>query len=143
MQPRSVDFQQAHCGDAETDHDYPEGHEQPGAYPDTLKGTSGRTWVDEVCLYLGAGDITKRDAILWGYTPDECEPYLKYRTRDVFFREAILTLLGVGMESGGSCTKKEIEHCKAQFGEYFDWACEHCEKKQGSEARDQEPVTDP
>jgi hypothetical protein len=52
--------------------------------------------------------------------------------REVLYREAILALLGVGSEDaggGGKCTAKETAHCKAQFGEYFEWACAHCEKK--------------
>jgi hypothetical protein len=50
--------------------------------------------------------------------------------REVLYREAILALLGVGQDGGGGkCTAKEIEHCKTQFGEYFEWACAHCEKK--------------
>ncbi len=30
------------------------------------------------------------DEILWGYTPDECEPYIKYMQREIIFRESVI-----------------------------------------------------
>ncbi|MFH2011678.1 MAG: hypothetical protein ABIJ37_03085 [Pseudomonadota bacterium] len=54
---------------------------------------------------------------------------MKFRSREILFREAILSLFGAKTEGGDKrCTQKEREICKAQFGEYFDWACENCEK---------------
>lgn len=41
------------------------------------KRESGGDWIEDMCVILTRGDITKRDAILWGYTLAECEPYLK------------------------------------------------------------------
>jgi len=49
----------------------------------------------------------------------------------VLFREAVLAFFGVGGKGkeAGKCTAQEMANCKAQFGEYFEWACKHCEKK--------------
>jgi hypothetical protein len=55
---------------------------------------------------------------------------LKYRNREVLFREAILTFLGVetGTEEKRKCTAKQKELCQAQHGIFLDWACKNCEK---------------
>jgi len=47
------------------------------------------------------GDITKLKYILWETTPDELEPYLKFKIRDKVFREklnAVLCAFGIRTE---------------------------------------------
>lgn len=53
-----------------------------------------------MCVILAKGDITRRDAILWGYTIAECEPFLRACIRDITFREAVLAFLGVNPPPG-------------------------------------------
>ena len=44
-------------------------------------------------VVLTDGDITKRDAVLWGYTLEEAQPYVKHMSRKVLFREAVISFL--------------------------------------------------
>jgi len=60
-------------------------------------------WIETLVCILSGGDITKRDGILWGFTLEECKPYLKYRERQILFREAV-----IGFFTGGG-KEKEIE----------------------------------
>jgi hypothetical protein len=60
-------------------------------------------------LILSGGDITKRDAILWGYTVEEARPYVRFKRRDLLFREAVLYFLGCGDEG----QDPNEEYCRA------------------------------
>ncbi|MEI7591149.1 MAG: hypothetical protein WCJ49_07585 [Deltaproteobacteria bacterium] len=42
---------------------------------------------------MAGGDITRRDAILWGYTITECEPYIKHRERETMHRELMIAFI--------------------------------------------------
>jgi len=54
---------------------------------------------------------------------------MKFRSREVLFREAVIAFLGVG-KSGGKppCDPRRREECRWLHGEFADWACEHCEE---------------
>jgi len=39
----------------------------------------------------------------------------------------VLAFLGIREEGG--CKNKEKETCRAQFGEFLDWACKNCDKR--------------
>lgn len=79
------------------------------------------SWIEELVILLSRGDITKRDEILWGYTPGECEPFARYLLREVMFREAVLAFLGVKSEAGSpegirskycaACKKAKKNNC--------------------------------
>jgi hypothetical protein len=59
-------------------------------------------------------------------------PYLKHRSREVLFREAILGFLGVGPAGkDGKCTPSKKRKCQAEFGEFLDWACKNCKERMG------------
>ena len=86
---------------------------------------------------LTKGDITKRDDILWGYTIDECKPYLDHCIREVRFQEAVLAFLDVGEDKqepqrrdqtlGEYCKGTDVAECKAYFGEgVLRRVCETC-----------------
>lgn len=50
--------------------------------------------------------------MLWGFTTRECEPYLKYRGREILFRECVIALLGGGKSDAGPDTKTpEQKYC--------------------------------
>jgi hypothetical protein len=72
---------------------------------------------------LSQGDITKRDSILWGYTFNECKPYIKYQW--VFNGEAAHAFL-FGQED-----KTENEYCKVcrKLKDYKAEDCGGCSKK--------------
>jgi hypothetical protein len=53
--------------------------------------------------------------------------WLKFRGREILFREAVLAFMGVG--SAAECSVEGKKICEAQFGEFLDWACKKCEKK--------------
>jgi len=75
--------------------------------------------------------VTKRDDVLWGFTYSEVKPFLKYASREILFREAVIgTLI---KEEEGECDKEQKKICEAQFGEFLGWACKSCEKKNGGE----------
>jgi hypothetical protein len=59
-------------------------------------------------VYLTDGDITRRDAVLWGYTLGECAPYLKHRKRELLFREAVIAFM-----TGGKEETPEDAYCEA------------------------------
>lgn len=42
----------------------------------------------------------KRDDLMWSYTYQECEPYLKHRVREVVVQELIIGLLKGGNDGG-------------------------------------------
>lgn len=99
---------------------------------DKNKREDGSDWIEDVCVTLSRGDITKRDAILWGYTLAECGPYLRACIRDITFREAVLAFLGVkddrhaGKEDtehrvptgkiGEYCKGKDVDECRTYWG---------------------------
>jgi hypothetical protein len=75
-------------------------------------------------LILTAGDITKRDSILWGYTIAECKPYVEYRVKDTVIRELVLNFLGVkGSDEGPEVT--EDSYCRVCKAAKKD-KCETC-----------------
>lgn len=94
----------------------------------------GNGWVGELCVLLSGGDITKRDDILWGYTLQECESYIKPCVRQVIFREAVLAYLGVKDEStkkqnqaiGEHCKGKYLKQCEENFGKGLTRVCSTC-----------------
>jgi len=59
---------------------------------------------------LSGGDITKRDTIIWGFTPDDSKPFLDYKLRDELFREAVLAFLVPSKEQRKGSL--EDEYCK-------------------------------
>lgn len=58
-------------------------------------------------VLLAQGDITRRDAILWGYGPKSAGPWLEYCERNVLWREIELAKAGVGALS------PEDDYCRA------------------------------
>lgn len=44
-------------------------------------------------VLLTDGDITKREEVLWSYTLEEVQPYVKFQSRKVLFREAVIRFL--------------------------------------------------
>ena len=68
-------------------------------------------WVAELVCLLAGGDITKKREIYLGYTLAECEPYLRFRRREMVFREAVCAFLGVPPE--GEPQTPEDEYCRA------------------------------
>ncbi|HQG81826.1 MAG TPA: hypothetical protein PLU14_00325 [Caldisericia bacterium] len=67
-----------------------------------------------MCIILSDGDITKRDNILWNYTLQEIQPYVKHSVRKILFREAVLSFLGV----------KDLEETDNEY-------CIACKKSRG------------
>ena len=57
------------------------------------------------------GDILKRDDLIWGFTLDEIQPYLKHKIRNVTFREAVLGFMGV--KTQGDVEDEYCKTCKA------------------------------
>jgi len=53
------------------------------------------------------GDILKRDELIWHFTLEEIKPYLDHKIRNVTFREAVLSFMGVKTQ-----TDVESEYCK-------------------------------
>jgi len=71
--------------------------------------------------------VTKRDAVLWGFTYSDVKPFLKFASREILFREAVIgTLI---QEENAECGPEQKKICEAQSGEFLDWACKKCEKK--------------
>ena len=60
-------------------------------------------------VLLTDGDITKRDKVLYGYTFEEVRPYLKYASRKVLFREAVIKFLI------GETKEEKEERLKEQY----------------------------
>ncbi|TVM03527.1 MAG: hypothetical protein CV087_04725 [Candidatus Brocadia sp. WS118] len=58
-------------------------------------------WIEDMCVIISHGDISRRDAILWGYTLAECEPYLRACIRNITFREAVLAFLEIRDQGSG------------------------------------------
>ena len=91
---------------------------------------------------LTKGDITKRDEILWGYTIDECKPYLDHCVREVKFQESVLAFFriyyGLSQDDKPGATKREqslgeyckgadVAECEAYFGKgVLKRVCETC-----------------
>ena len=93
---------------------------------------------------LTDGDITKRDNVLWEFTLNECKPFIKYKAKNIVFREAILNFLGVDFSKadkkiakditdadkqkiiGKYCNGKYIKQCKKQFGDNLWLVCSTC-----------------
>ncbi|HJO55752.1 MAG TPA: hypothetical protein QF423_03690 [Candidatus Scalindua sp.] len=98
--------------------------------------------IDIIVATLAKGDITRREEILWGYTPEECEPYIEYCTREVTLQRATLADLGIKEDSPQSCKRskrkrklavgeycggRDLEECKGYFGEaVLPRICETC-----------------
>lgn len=51
--------------------------------------------LDESIVVLSGGDILKRDEILYNYTYEESIPYLKYKLKDISFRDGIRYFIGI------------------------------------------------
>lgn len=79
---------------------------------------------------MSAGDITRRDSILWGFTPADCKPYWKYQQRQLLFREAVIGLL-VGETKEEKKTRQEREYCEACRATKRNKDCETCPKTFG------------
>ena len=90
-------------------------------------GDNGDTtdFIDNLVVILCRGDITKKDTILWGFTMDECKPYLKFMERELLFREAV-----IGTLIDESKSKKNIEskYCVACKMAHPDIDCSKCNK---------------
>lgn len=63
-------------------------------------------------MVLAAGDITKRDLILWEYTFEECVPYLEYKLKDVSFRDGVRHFLGI-KDTNTDSTPLQKAYCSA------------------------------
>lgn len=79
----------------------------------------GGDWIEELVCILAAGDISKREQILWGTTPKQTKPYIEYQKRQVTFREAVIGFLGAGQEQKSdrelyceACKKTGKADCK-------------------------------
>jgi hypothetical protein len=75
--------------------------------------------------------------ILWGFTYEECKPYIEYRSREVLFRESVLSFLSGGKSTslapgskGGAighyCKGKDVEECSAYFRDDLANICSSC-----------------
>lgn len=53
-----------------------------------------------------------RDDILWGYTPGDCKPYLKFREREILFRELVIGFFG-GDGKSKPVETTEQKYCRA------------------------------
>lgn len=84
---------------------------------------------EKVGVYLTGGDITRHDLVIWGFTPQESEPYIKNALRNELFREGVLAFLGVRGEENSpkSVEDKFCEACKAAHKGKQD--CTTCSKK--------------
>jgi hypothetical protein len=80
-------------------------------------------WVSDLIVLLSKGDISKYDDILWSVTPDAAEPFIKYQKKEVLFREAVLSFLGVKAHD-------DIvdDYCMTCQQAGLDIDCEHCSK---------------
>jgi len=67
---------------------------------------------NRVEVLLTGGDITKRDSVIWGFTPDESSHFLDDQARSFLFREAILSFLSSDSDKQQADKYKE-EYCKA------------------------------
>jgi len=65
-----------------------------------------------LCSPCPGGDITGRDAILWGFTPAECRAGIKYRRRETLFREGVIAFF-VGETKEEKKTRINQKYCKA------------------------------
>jgi len=98
-------------------------------------------FIDRSVASLARGDITKREEILWGFTPGECGPYIERCDREVRFHKEVLRFLGieeterpdlaapgtkkskaVGEHCGGAYTEK----CKKDFRDMLHRVCATC-----------------
>jgi len=91
-----------------------------------LEKTSGSTQdkdieeiLDEMVCILAKGDITKKDSIEWGVTLHESRRYLEYQSREILFREAVISFL-VG---------ETEEEKKKRYREEYKKACKVIGKK--------------
>ena len=57
----------------------------------------------------------------------DCEPYLKYRHREILFREAVLAFLGVQVE--GEPQTPEDAYCRACREAGLNDDCKACSKE--------------
>jgi hypothetical protein len=103
MQPDSFDAREA---DGKNKRNRQSDVRRPGA-----PGPEG-DWIGEAVTILCKGDITKKDDILWGFTPRECEPFLRYGVRDVLFREVVLNFFGV-KDNQSEAREKNLKYCLA------------------------------
>jgi len=74
-------------------------------------------------VILCAGDITRREAVLWGVTLAETEPWLEYQKRQLRFRETVIAALG-----GAEKPKPEDEYC-AMCRQLGEDDCANCSKE--------------
>ena len=88
------------------------------------KDIGGNAWIDDAVCLLAGGDITKRDAILWGCTLEGVKPYLKYRGREALFREAVIAALGVRTQD-----EIEDEYCAVCRRSPQPKDCSKCDRK--------------
>lgn len=44
-----------------------------------------------------------------------------------FLEGRVIKILGE-LAAGTRCTEQEKQKCRFEFGEYFQWTCDHCEK---------------
>lgn len=87
-------------------------------------------WLSEICVALSNGDILKRDEITWGFTLEEVKPYLAFKIRDITFREAVLSFLGVKTQT--DIEDEYCTSCKQARGiksDEHDEKCETCSKE--------------
>lgn len=73
---------------------------------------------------LCGSDITKRHAVTWGVTPEQAEPWLKERSRERLFREAV-----IGFLCGPEKEDPVEAYCRACRG-VGDDDCANCDPSQ-------------
>jgi hypothetical protein len=88
-----------------------------------FRNTREGNWVTELIVLLSKGDITKYSDILWNVTPKGAEFFIKYQNKEVLFREAVLSYLGVK-----SHDDTMDEYCMTCQQVGLDKDCENCSK---------------
>lgn len=99
-------------------------------------GQGSTDYIGQVCVLLSSGDITKRDEILWNYTPGECESYIEFKEREIVFRESFIGLMvAFGFQDPQHSSKRILKAKKNQgIGEYCKGAdVEECTKYFGKD----------
>lgn len=99
-------------------------------------GVSG---IDRIISVLAGGDITRREEIKWGFTPEESEPYLEFWERQLLFREVVIAFMGgnnlpkSGIKAdsqvkglGWYCKGADISECRKYFGGNLENICMTC-----------------
>ena len=92
-------------------------------------------------MLLSNGDCTKREAVLWGLTLDDAEPYLQRCLERRLADQALLSVLGVtipwlkgttpdalpdNQTVGEACGGTLVSRCGQFYGDKLHVACRSC-----------------